>query len=370
MFGGRATWDYAGKTTGPQNFASTVNGAFAIASSTVNANYPESAAINGDRTGHTWGTPTGGWNDGSEGAFTYDWLRVDFNGPKTINEIDVYTLRDNWTQQTTDPSLTETFNTAPNTGQGVTSYDVQYLSGSGWITIDCGTPVNPCGRVVNNNKVRRQFIFPAVQTSAIRIAVHGSVPFTFANNYSRLVEVEAYSGSLNVAQAAPGSTLPRAAASSTVNANYPASAVIDGDRQGRNWGNGGGWNDGTEGQFGSDWLQVNFAGTRTINAIDVFTLRDGFASRTDEPSLSETFNTALNTGSGITSFNVQYLSGSSWVDVPGGQVIWTNNVWRRFTFSPISTSSIRVVVRDAAVWTAIANNYSRIVEVQAWNVPQ
>jgi hypothetical protein len=370
MFGGRATWDYAGKSAGgSQNVASAANGAFAVASSTVNANFPEAAAINGDRIGHTWGTPGGGWNDASEGAFSLDWVRVDFNGTKTISEIDVYTLRDNWTTQTGDPSLTETFNTATNTGQGVTSYDVQYLSGSGWITIDCGTPANPCGRVINNNKVRRQFIFPAVQASAIRVAVHGSVPFTFANNYSRLVEIEAYSGALNVAQAVPGSTLPRATASSTFSANYPASAVIDGDRQAHNWGTGGGWNDATEGQFASDWLQVNFAGTKTINMIDVFTLRDNFASRTDEPTLTETFNTALNTGNGITSFNLQYLNGSSWVDVPGGQVTFNNNVWRRFTFSPISTSAIRVVVRDAVVFTSIANNYSRIVEVQAWNVP-
>jgi hypothetical protein len=208
-----------------------------------------------------------------------------------------------------------------------------------------------------------------VQTSAIRVAVHGAALFTFPNNYSRLVEIEAYSGTLNVAQAVPGSTLPRATASSTINANYPASAVIDGDRQGRNWGNGGGWNDATEGQFASDWLQVNFAGTKTINMIDVFTLRDNFASRTDEPTLTETFSTAPNSGNGITSFNVQYLNGSSWVDVPSGQVTWNNNVWRRFTFAPISTSAIRVVVRDAAVWTSIPNNYSRIVEVQAWNVP-
>ena len=52
-----------------------------------------------------------------------------------------------------------------------------------------------------------------------------------------LAEVEiSGSGKVNVAQTVPGSTFPRATASSTFNANYPASAVIDGDRQGRNWG--------------------------------------------------------------------------------------------------------------------------------------
>jgi Domain of unknown function (DUF1929)/F5/8 type C domain len=517
MYGGRATWDRAGKTTGttttPKNVAAAANGAFATASSTVTSNFPASAAINGDRAGNTWGTPTGGWADGSEGVYSQDWVRVDFNGTKTISEIDVYTLRDGYASQSTDPTLTETFNTALNTGQGITSYDVQYLSGSGWVTIDCGNPASPCGRVSNNNKVRRQFIFSPVQTSAVRVAVHGAVPFSFANNYSRLVEVEAYSslsgtnlalgrtatqsstlytsaaaavdgnrdgnfanasvthtsntaqpwwqvdlsssqtldsiklwnrtdccgdrlsnfyvlvsdqpfsstdlmttlgqpgvtgyytpgqagpsisinvgrtaryvrvqlagtnflslaeveifgsGKLNVAQTVTGSSLPRATASSTFSASYPVSAVIDGDRQGRNWGNGGGWNDATEGQFGSDWLQVNFAGTRTINEIDVYTLRDAYASQTGNPTLTEIFNTAPNTGFGITSFTVQYLSGGSWVDIPNGPVVSNNNVWRRFTFSPISTSAIRVVVRDAVLWTSAPNNYSRIVEVEAW----
>jgi Domain of unknown function (DUF1929)/F5/8 type C domain len=662
MFGGRATWDHAGKVSGggttpvPKNVAAATNGGVASASSSLNANFPASAANNGDRKGQSWGTPSGGWNDGSEGAYSQDWVRVDFNGSKTINEINVYTLRDNFASQTSDPALSETFNTAVNTGQGATSYDVQYLSGNGWITIDCGTPTNPCGRVSNNNRVWRQFQFPAVTTSSVRVAVHGSVPFTFANNYSRLVEVEAYSnfgstnvalgrpatqsstlytsaavavdgntngnfaaastthtentfqpwwqvdlgsvqnlgsiklwnrtdccadrlsnfyvlvsdtpftstdlmatlgqpgvsafytpgqvsvshtisvartgryvrvqlagtnflslaevqvmsavnlatgkpatqsstlyttaaaavdgntngnfgsssvthtdstfqpwwqvdlgtsqnldtirlwnrtdccadrlsnfyvlvsdqpfvstnltttlnqagvssyytpgqagvshtisvgrtgryvrvqlagtnflslaevqvfgsGKINVAQAVPGSTFPRAVASSTFNANFPASAVIDGDRQARNWGAGGGWNDATENAFGSDWLQVNFAGTKTINAIEVYTLRDGFASNPNDPTLTETFNTALNTGSGITSFNVQYLSGATWVDVPGAQVHFNNNVRRRFTFTPISTAAIRVVVRDAVVWTTILNNYSRIVEVEAW----
>jgi Domain of unknown function (DUF1929)/F5/8 type C domain/Glyoxal oxidase N-terminus len=659
MFGGRVTFDRAGKSvgsTGPVNVASVANGAFATASSTLNGNFPAAAAINGDRRGQSWGTPSGGWNDASEGAYSQDWVRVDFNGAKTISELNVYTLRDNFASQTTDPTLSETFNTAFNTGQGVTSYDVQYLSGSGWITIDCGTPTNPCGRVSNNNRVWRQFNFSPVTTSAVRVAVHGSVPFSFANNYSRLVEVEAYStigssnlalgrpatqsstlfttaaaavdgntdgsfgngsvthtsstsqpwwqvdlgsvqtigsiklwnrtdccadrlsnfyvlvsdspftstdlmttlgqpgvsnyyipgqvnvsttlsigrtgryvrvqlagtnslslaevqvmsavnlatgksasqsttlyttaaaavdgntngnfgaastthtesqsqawwqvdlgasqnidnirlwnrtdccgdrlsnfyvlvsdqpfvstnltttinqagvsnyytpgqagvshsiaigrtgryvrvqlagtnflslaeveifgsGKTNVARSVPGSTFPRAIASSTFNASYPASAVIDGDRQARNWGAGGGWNDATENAFGSDWLQVNFAGTKTINAIEVFTLRDGFASNPNDPALTEIFNTAINGGSGITSFNVQYLSGTTWVDVPGAQVQFNNNVRRRFTFSPISTNAIRVVVRDAVVWTSIANNYSRIVEVEAY----
>jgi hypothetical protein len=46
--------------------------------------------------------------------------------------------------------------------------------------------------------------------------------------------------------------------------------------------------------------------------------------------------------------------------------VFNNKVWRQFIFSPISTNMIRVMVRDAVVWTSIPNNYSRIVEVEAW----
>src|SRR5262249_44174568 len=48
---------------------------------------------------------------------------------------------------------------------------------------------------------------------------------------------------VNVAAAVNGAV---AFASSTPDTGYGASGVINGDRKGLNWGNGGGWNDGTE----------------------------------------------------------------------------------------------------------------------------
>jgi glucose/arabinose dehydrogenase len=66
------------------------------------------------------------------------------------------------------------------------------------------------------------------------------------------------------------------------------------------------------------------------------------------------------TGYGITDFQVQYLSGSTWIDVPGGVVTRNNFVWRRFTFAPITTAAIRVLVNNALT------SYSRITEVEAW----
>ena len=63
---------------------------------------------------------------------------------------------------------------------------------------------------------------------------------------------------------------------------------------------------------------------------------------------------------GITDFQVQYWNGSAWVDVPGGNVTGNNLVWRKFTFTPVTTDRIRVLVNSAL------NSYSRITEVEAW----
>jgi hypothetical protein len=52
---------------------------------------------------------------------------------------------------------------------------------------------------------------------------------------------------------------------------------------------------------------------------------------------------------------------AAWVDVlPGGGVTNNSLVWTKFVFEPVTTTSIRVRVRGAL------QNYSRIVEVEAW----
>ena len=62
---------------------------------------------------------------------------------------------------------------------------------------------------------------------------------------------------------------------------------------------------------------------------------------------------------GLTSYDVQYWNNSTWVTVPGGSVTGNNKVWRKFTFSPITTSKIRVLTN------ASVDGYSRITEVEA-----
>jgi hypothetical protein len=156
---------------------------------------------------------------------------------------------------------------------------------------------------------------------------------------------------INWALASNGGT---ASASSTYDANYPASSTINGDRKGLNFKAGGGWNDATSGAW-PDWIQVDFNGTKTISEIDVFTLQDAWQTPI-EPTLSTTF-----TLYGNTAFTVQFWDGSAWTTVSGGSVTGNNKVWRQFSFTPVATTKVRVNI------TANANNdFSRVVELEAW----
>jgi len=155
---------------------------------------------------------------------------------------------------------------------------------------------------------------------------------------------------INVALAGNGGT---ASASSVHSSGYPATATNDGDRKGLNWASGGGWNDATSASF-PDWLQIDFSAARTIGEIDVFTVQDSYGAPS-EPTLTDTF-----TMYGVTDFDVQYWNGSAWATVTGGTVTGNDKVWRQFTFTPVSTTKIRVTVNSALT------DYSRITELEAW----
>ena len=157
----------------------------------------------------------------------------------------------------------------------------------------------------------------------------------------------------NYALAANGGT---ASASSYLGPpyNYYASFVNNGARTSANNAI---WLDNTINSF-PDWVQVDFNGSKTISQIDVITQQDN--QNPTEPTLAQTFSLY-----GITAFDVQYWNGSSWVTVPGGSVIGNNKVWRQFTFSPITTGKIRVVINAGA-----DNVYSRVVEVEAWSATE
>jgi hypothetical protein len=217
-------------------------------------------------------------------------------------------------------------------------------------------------------------LLPYAATVASDGSWYNSIPNV---NYSRIYEVYAkydafasrlarYNGNqlpnwseVNFAASASGAS---ASASSTYGAGFDPVTVINGDRKGVNWYSGGGWNDATRDSF-PDWVQIDFNCKRdgetvssckqTIDEINVFTLQDNYGSPAD-PSETMTFTTW-----GITSFAVQYHDGSTWVTIPNGNVSGNNKVWRKFTFAPVRTYKVRVLVNNAL------SSYSRITEIEA-----
>src|SRR6185295_16469139 len=103
-----------------------------------------------------------------------------------------------------------------------------------------------------------------------------------------------------------------------------------------------------------DWLEVDFPGPKAIQEIDVVTVQDNFSSPI-EPDLTTTFSLY-----GITDFQVQFWTGTDWVNVSGGVVTANNRVWRQVNFNPVTTTRIRVLV------TGALNGYSRITEFEAY----
>jgi photosystem II stability/assembly factor-like uncharacterized protein len=156
------------------NVALRSNGSNATASSTHSSGvYPASAAINGDRTGVNWGTANGGWNDGTRAAYP-DSFEVAFPSAQRIDEINVFTLQNDWKNGPQPTLLT------PADAEGILDFVVEYWDGSAWVVV-------PNGTVTGNDKAWRQFLFAPVVTQKIRVTITNS-----RNNWSRLVEVEAW----------------------------------------------------------------------------------------------------------------------------------------------------------------------------------
>jgi hypothetical protein len=174
-----ATYTVAG-TPPATSYALSTMGAIAIGSTTYPLhNFAASTAIDGDRTGNAWGNG-GGWNDATFGGWP-DSLAIDLNGTKTISEIRVYTLQDNWTTAG-EPTLATNAN-----GEGILDFEVQYWNGSAFVTVpSCNGSAGGCN-VTGNNKAMRVFTLDTpITTTKIQVKVNNG-----RNGYSRIVEVEA-----------------------------------------------------------------------------------------------------------------------------------------------------------------------------------
>ena len=185
-------WDTTSVGT---NWAASANGGVASASSTYDSYLAPAGAIDGDRSAFAWNTSPGphgsGWNS-STPTFPQV-LDVSFSGTKTISEVDVFTLQDNYTSPAV-PTLGQTFSY-----YGVSNFNVQYCPAGATCTCPNGVDANgnTCmpgtgwkdvqGSPVNSQLVWQQLDFPPVSTPQIRIVVNAS-----ADGWTRIAEVEAW----------------------------------------------------------------------------------------------------------------------------------------------------------------------------------
>jgi NedA-like, galactose-binding domain len=129
-----------------------------------------SAVNNNERAGANWGSG-GGWRDATSSTYP-DWVQINFSGSKTINQIVLYTLQDNYGSPI-EPTATMTFSL-----YGITAFTVQGWNGSSWVTL---------GVVSGNNLVKRTVNFAAYSTDRVRVSVASAL-----SNYSRITEVEVW----------------------------------------------------------------------------------------------------------------------------------------------------------------------------------
>jgi RHS repeat-associated protein len=108
----------------------------------------------------------------------------------------------------------------------------------------------------------------------------------------------------------------------------------------------------------SSWLEVDFSGAKTIDEVDVVTEQIPGYENASDPTATQTFSSQ-----GATAYEVQYWTGSAWATVPGGAISGNSLVWKKLTFTSITTTKIRLVV------TGSSDGVARIVEVEAWGTP-
>jgi hypothetical protein len=156
----------------------------------------------------------------------------------------------------------------------------------------------------------------------------------------------------NVALAINGG---QATAINQVDAGFRPDGAINGDRRGANIGNDDGWV--SQRHTSPAWLQVDFAGSRTIDEACVITAQDNWRTPI-EPDTNTQF-----TLYGLLDFTLQYWDGGAWQVIPGTTVVNNTNVVRCQTFAPVTTSRVRLEV------TRTPDGYARVIELEAWGTP-
>ena len=308
------------------NFALATNGGVVSASST-HPTHSLAAINNGDRKGINYG---GIWADATSNEYP-DSVQIDFNGSKTIDEVALISMQDNYVNPV------EPTPTMQGSNYVVSSFRVEYWTESGWQTV-------PNGLVTGNTYIWRRVTFPALTTTKIKITINAT-----GDNYSQIPEIEVYGYSkTNIALAANGGV---ASASST----YPAHAIANvnnGDRKGPN--HGGIWADNTSWQY-PDWVQIDFPANKVVDEVAVFSVQDNGFSSSVEPTQTMTGSQYV-----VQNFEIWYWNGNDWATTPAMQVTGNNLIWRKVTFPSVLTNKLRIVINSTG------DNYSQIPEIEVY----
>lgn len=148
------------------NVALASNGSTATATSTYSTDFAPENVINGNTSSALWGSPGGGWMDGTPNDFSQDILEISFGTLRTIDTVKVYTLDST---------------TYPASSYGIRDFSIEYLDpDTGQWSLISSFSQNTQGMVSAS--------FDALTTEKIRVVVNASNDGT----YSRIIEVEAY----------------------------------------------------------------------------------------------------------------------------------------------------------------------------------
>jgi PKD repeat protein len=233
----------------------------------------------------------------------------------------------------------------PDAGDTIASYTFNFGDGSGAVTC----PADPS--CTGTGTTSHTYTAPGDYNATLRVTdSHGLIS---CNTAGEVITVTQSGVLTNYSLTSNGGV----ATGSTVYASrsYPPEAAINGDRTGGGWEAGtGGWNDNTRNVW-EDWLQVAFGGQpKTVSEIRVFTIQNDFRNPVEPDA-----NTPADVY-GILDFDLQYWNGTDWLTVPGGTVTGNNKAMRVVTFTPVTTTRVRVLVHNGRVY------FSRIVELEAF----
>lgn len=156
------------------NVASSANGATIMTSSQYSAQFSSATLIDGRTGSEDWGQG-GGWMDSTPGEFP-DWVEISFNGSKTVDSINIYTLN---SQE------------YPAGTYGVRNLTFEYWdeTSASWKTLKTAEDNQKDLTVTDNTKGMISLSFSSVTTSKVRVNILES---NGENDYSRLTEVQVY----------------------------------------------------------------------------------------------------------------------------------------------------------------------------------